>query len=82
MATKAWGTEGEATAILSENAGRAISRAYVRQLVRLGHVRARKLDGRTNQYHLGDCRGYSIRQNQYSKEGKKDDHNQTAHESI
>jgi hypothetical protein len=57
---KQWGTMKEATAILSENAGRAIDSTYIRSLVRLRRVRARPFDGRTNEYHLGDCRAYHV----------------------
>lgn len=60
---KTWGTVSEATAILSEGAGRPIYETYVRVLARSGKIRVRKRDARTNEYHLGDCRAYHIRQN-------------------
>lgn len=66
MKAKQWGSAEEATAILSANAGRQIDESYVRSLFRSGHVHARPLDGRTNEYNLDDCRAYTVRQ----QEGK------------
>lgn len=57
---KQWGSIKEATALLSQNAGRPIDGTYVRSLARLGRIRARAVDGRTSQYHLGDCASYHV----------------------
>jgi len=57
--TKQWGTVKEATAILSEKAGRPIDPSYVRSIKK---IRSRKVDGRTNEYNLEDCRNYVVTQ--------------------
>lgn len=64
---KQWGSVGEATAILSENAGRQIDASYVRSLARSGKVRVRPFDGRTNEYNLEDCRNYQV----HTREGQR-----------
>ena len=51
----------EATKIISENAGREISDAYVRLLGKQGKIGMKPMDGRTNLYRKGDCEGYTVK---------------------
>jgi hypothetical protein len=67
MVKKLWGDVNEATAILSENAGREIDASYVRSLVRAGKVEARQKDGRTNEYNLEQIRKIVVR----TREGQR-----------
>lgn len=65
---KIWGTAREATAVLSEAAGRPVNEDYIRSLVRLGKVRMRPKDARTNEYNLNDCRAHKMRPMRQRKE--------------
>ena len=63
-----WITGKHAAEILTEQSGHEISQDYVRQLAKNGKIRSRPIDGRTNEYHEGDVRGYKVR----TKTGKKE----------
>lgn len=54
----------EAAAIISKNSGRKITPNYVRVLASDKHlkIRSRMRDGRTREYHRGDCENYRVEQ--------------------
>lgn len=56
-----WVSANEAAEILSAHTDHEVSADYVRMLSRIGKIRFRARDGRTNEYNLADVKAYEVR---------------------
>ncbi len=61
MAKEQWVNVNQAAKIMSKALGRPVHPDYVRNLYHKGRIRARALDGRTNEYLASDAQEYGER---------------------
>jgi hypothetical protein len=63
-----WVTRHEATAILSQNAGRPIDYNHIGILAKRGKVATKNIDGRTKLYRYSDIESYVVKHHQQRKQ--------------